>query len=75
MKPIKLTYKELIEDKIFKNAVETFLRLEDISDIVLLGKEGGIRRIIFGDSDSLLADLRDDIKEVRKRYSKKESSK
>lgn len=54
----RITFDELIKDKIFKEGFEGFLRVEEISDVIIIGAEGGIRRIIFGDENSLLGELR-----------------
>lgn len=75
---MRLTYEQLIKDALFEDAIRSFLRVEEISDIVLLGTEGGIRRIIFGEEDSLMSDLvRKNKKELRKRLNmvKKRASK
>ena len=33
------------------NAIDSFERVETITDIILIGKKGGIRRIVLEDED------------------------
>lgn len=72
---MKLTYEQLIKDSLFEDAIRSFLRVEEISDIILLGTEGNVRRIIFGEEDSLLSDLvRKSKKEIRKKLNKEKKN-
>ena len=44
------TNKEIVEMKVhkdFKNAFDSFERVEEITDVILLGDKGGIRRIML----------------------------
>ena len=35
-----------IDEQTLKSAIESFERVEDITDIILLGDDGGVRRVI-----------------------------
>lgn len=37
----------LIDEKGLKETIESFERVEEINDIIILGAEGGVRRITF----------------------------